>query len=132
MFTLVVLCLSFSAADMAEDPRVLPLFAMLLRESRYGFGPERAAFVIRVEDNALVLLPWPEGAFDSAQWQGAIPRNAVAIVHTHPGSMPMPSRIDRATSRVTGLPVYVLTRCHISKALAGVGFNVVSREWVLH
>lgn len=131
MYTLVLLWLSLAAgSDLADDPRVLHDFATMLRDARYGYGAEHAAFLVRNSDGSVALVFWPDGFADSAQWIGALPPGAIAIVHTHPTWLPMPSRIDRCTSRATHLPVYVLTRGTIAKAVDG-GVVVVRRSWVL-
>lgn len=113
-------CTANAFADVVASPHVTAHFRELLRDARYGYGREEAAFLIRLDDDAYALVVWPgSGDVDRGRWEGAVPPNTVAIVHTHPGWLPMPSAIDRATSRDSGLPVYVVTSGGISRAACG-------------
>jgi hypothetical protein len=86
-----------------------------------GFGnerSERAAWV--VEDGAAGVrwLAWPNGRrYLRARWEGPVPENVVAIVHTHPAVVdPKPSEQDVETARQLGVPVYAVSRTGIWKA----------------
>jgi JAB domain-containing protein similar to deubiquitination enzymes len=86
-----------------------------------GFGGqavERAAWVLAVGPDHLVWRTWPdEHGYLRAHWTGAVPEDAVAIVHTHPAKVdPKPSPQDIETARRLGLPVYTVSRVGIWKA----------------
>jgi len=117
------------ADDLVSDRIVRGVFHLLLTRSRYGFGPaEEAAFLIRTE-HGIAFLHWPASSDrNEAMWEGPIPAGTIAIAHTHPGWMPMPSRIDATTSRKTGLAVYVITPSQISRTNGGAA-EVVSMGW---
>lgn len=104
-----------------DDANIARLAAPLLRaDDDY----ERAAFVIRDRDGALRLIEWPfRREFRRARWDGAAPTGTIAIVHTHPRALPMPSRGDHAEARRIGLPIYVLTRSGVSVANAESGIG---------
>ena len=44
------------------------------------------------------------------------PRGVVAIVHTHPVSIPRPSAADKASAIRLGIPVYAITTANIYEA----------------
>jgi JAB domain-containing protein similar to deubiquitination enzymes len=118
--------------ELARDPVILEGLWDMLGRAQYGFSHlEEAAFVLAAPDGTLSLMRWPgTGRIDQSYWRGPLPRNAVAIVHTHPNSFPKPSRIDARTSITTGLPVYVITRSSIMKT-NGSRTEVVSKKpWI--
>ncbi|MGZ5494243.1 MAG: Mov34/MPN/PAD-1 family protein [Thermoanaerobaculia bacterium] len=69
--------------------------------------------------------------FRESSYPGELPRGVVAIVHTHPPTMPFPSSGDRWTAAHLGVPIYAITRSNINKAdTAGRAVAVVrSRQW---
>jgi hypothetical protein len=86
-----------------------------------GFGheiSERAAWVLLDDTGRVRWQAWPDGRRDRrARWEGPVPADAVAIVHTHPAVVdPKPSFKDIETARCLGLPVYTVSRAGIWKA----------------
>src|SRR5439155_18482777 len=83
--------------EIANDPNVRAMLTVLLRDNRCGFrGGESAAFILRDESGRFSRIVWPAtDEPNSAQWNGTLPARAVAIVHTHPCWLSMPSHIDR-------------------------------------
>jgi hypothetical protein len=86
-------------------------YAALLEEGGYGrLSHERAAFLIREDGGSLTLAPWGASAgFQRASHSGAIPRGAIAVVHTHPLGAPRPSAGDHREAKRIALPVVVIT-----------------------
>ncbi|MEO8033360.1 MAG: hypothetical protein ABI837_02935 [Acidobacteriota bacterium] len=116
--------------DLADDPRVRDGFRRLLQRSRYGFDAEQAAFLVRRADGSLILVDWQYGGErNGASWQGVFPEGTIAIVHTHPCWLPMPSGIDRATARRSRVPVYVLTCLRIARTSGDEPAVVVWGDW---
>jgi len=106
MFVLVLL---LACGDLCS-PDALFWYDHLLAEGGYGrIERERAAFLIREADGRLTLEPWNGGDFRRAQFRGAIPAGAIAIVHTHPRLEPHPSMRDRQEAARLALPVIVVT-----------------------
>jgi hypothetical protein len=109
------------------------MFEEVLRNGLYGLSDtESAAFVFRDGDGSFHCLAWPETfRFRESSYRGALPRGVIAIVHTHPFTMPVPSTGDRWTAARLGVPIYAITRFNIYKAdTAGRAVAVVrSRQW---
>ena len=122
-----------SVRELVKDPAILAGLRAMFAHAQYGFSHmEEAAFVVAAPDGTLSLLRWPATAtHDRSFWKGAFPSNAVAIVHTHPNSMPKPSPLDARTAIETGLPVYVMTRSGIVKTLGGITEVVINKPWTL-
>ncbi len=120
-----------SPADMALDPAALAIFREMLRRNRNGFGDiEEAAFIVRGSGGELIAVPWPgAGEPDRGRWEGSFPAGVVAIAHTHPAWLPMPSSIDAATARRARIPVYVITASRISMTSGGEGSVVIAGDW---
>jgi proteasome lid subunit RPN8/RPN11 len=115
--------------DIVREPQVQLLMRELLRDARAGFEHrEEAAFIVRSASGNFYSIEWPSsGALDSAQWEGAFPDGTVAIIHTHPTHMPMPSNIDITVARGSHVPVYVVTPERITKTDGGE--PVIVAEW---
>jgi hypothetical protein len=78
---------------------------------------EQAAFIIQHADGSLSTMDWPSGhSFRKASWNGPVPPGAIAIIHTHPLRMPLPSQIDRTEATRTGLTIYAVTRLSLCAA----------------
>ena len=108
---ILTLALWFAGADLEE------LAAQLMRRASADDDFEQAAFVIREADGDLSLINWPSGHFfHKATWTGPIPSGAIAIIHTHPLRMPLPSQIDRVEATRTGLTIYAVTRTSLCSA----------------
>lgn len=117
--------------DLAGDPAALRIFWRLLEQARMGFSRiEEAAFLVRDAAGNLTGVPWPSaGEPNMGRWFGAFPANAIAIAHTHPNWLPVPSSIDVHTAQSARVPVYVITRSHISKTVAGSITMLIDGEW---
>lgn len=128
MSLLLMLLLSLQP-DIVREPQVQTLMRELVRDARAGFEHrEGAAFIVRSATGNFYSIEWPSnGALDSARWTGAIPAGTVAIAHTHPTHLPMPSNIDAVTARGVHIPVYVVTPAKITRTDGGEG--VVVAEW---
>ncbi len=116
--------------DLVRDEAIAH-YARLFAESGYGRLPrERAGFLLRERDGGLTFAPWSVSDFARASYQGAIPANAIALVHTHPSShSPLPSARDLAEAQRLGMPVVVVSRDGVSAARAnGVVEWLVSAE----
>lgn len=89
---------------------ILFAFETLLRKSAYGrLGEERAGFLV-YDGERFHLVMWPPThLFHAEKWHGAIPAGTVAVVHTHPPSLPEPSLDDRMEAQRVGVPIIVLT-----------------------
>ncbi|MGZ4810469.1 MAG: hypothetical protein ACXVIJ_06460 [Thermoanaerobaculia bacterium] len=119
------------SGEIAANPAALRIFWGLLERSRYGFSHmEAAAFIIRGANGAVSSIPWPEADEpDMGRWTGAFPANTVAIVHTHPNWLPLPSYIDAHTATHTRTQVYVVTRSRITKTDGSSTTTLVSGDW---
>jgi len=127
----ILLLLLRPHADPIHEPAIRSMCWSLLGKARFGFArEEQAAFVVRGDDGRFSLVEWPSnGLADCAGWQGALPRGAVGIVHTHPNWLPMPSRIDVQTASRARMPVYVITRERITRTDGSDAHVVLEGEW---
>jgi hypothetical protein len=114
--------------DILQNEQIIAGFASLVERSGFGKrADERAAFVILDEDGQFHFDLWPAtNGFMSATWRGAIPDRTVAIAHTHPEQLPYPSAHDRDEARVSGAPIFVLTRVTITLVTA----DGMSHTWI--
>jgi hypothetical protein len=133
MVAILTLTLALAAGrppDIAVNDEVRGVFESLLEEGYSGMSDfEQGAFVIRMPTGHLAFFRWPSsGKGNRLQWAGALPPNAIAIVHTHPVSLPQPSYTDTLTSRKYGLPVYVITLHRITRVADGA-VATVARGW---
>jgi hypothetical protein len=118
MFAIIVAAFLLTPKpELAHDRVVQSIFAALWKEGHYGFGhAEAAAFIVRCRGGGIGFVAWhASDEPDSARWEGAIPSGTVAIVHTHPNYLPLPSSIDAATARRTHVPVYVVTSAVVTR-----------------
>jgi hypothetical protein len=99
----------------SDDPAALGYFADLLRLGGFGFTHwEAAAFLLRSTDGGYRCLAWPfSNGHHEQKFRGRMPDFTVAIVHTHPQHLALPSPGDRATAKRLGIPVIVLTSRNI-------------------
>jgi hypothetical protein len=118
-------------SDLALDPNVRSAFVAMMKDTRYGFSHmEEAGFVVQQPDGELGFVRWPSsGVPDTAFWIGDFPRGTIAIAHTHPNMMPLPSNLDAATARRTRMPVYVITPNAIVKTRGASPEVVVRGDW---
>lgn len=119
MFARVLLILSIALVIGADEPRRVlddASLGRLGREILDRLGTEDdvevAAFVVRRPGSgAVALVHWPnQRRFRTAQWRGAVPEGVIAVIHTHPHRIPLPSPADAAEARKLGLPFYVVSR----------------------
>src|SRR5262245_17672952 len=110
---LLMLALPALAADNIYDSAAgHKCLVDLLRKNAWGLsGPyERAEFIIEQPDGSLTCEEWPAmHSFNAEHFHGAVPRDAIAIVHTHPVQFPFPSPQDNEEATRLGIPVYTLT-----------------------
>jgi proteasome lid subunit RPN8/RPN11 len=102
------------------DPVILGFFADVLRKGGLGYRKsESAAFLVRETGGGYRCVTWPSvGEVQVQRFTGTAPDGTVAIVHTHPESLPDPSSGDRQVAMSAGVPVFVVTRRAITSALA--------------
>jgi hypothetical protein len=127
---IAALILTLTAIDL-HDPAVHGVLTELLRNARYGcVNTEEAAFLIRDARGATFFVRWrANGELNRATWHGPLPAGTVAIVHTHPNWLPLPSNIDARVARETSLPVYVVTLTRISRTDGGKPMLVAKGDW---
>jgi hypothetical protein len=115
---LLFLCITASADEIASSPQIIAMFAEILRNGSYGLSDyESAAFVLRNGDGSFGCMAWPETQrFRETRYPGERPRGVVAIVHTHPLRMPLPSLNDRWCAKHFNIPIYAISRLSIYKA----------------
>ena len=99
--------------EIAADPGVRGIFAFLLEQPGRG---EHAAFIVRTPCGGFTFVKWPASDDeDSMRWSGGYPSGTVAIAHTHPNWLPMPSSVDIHSAANAHVPIYVITRMHVTK-----------------
>jgi proteasome lid subunit RPN8/RPN11 len=127
---IAALLLTFRSIDV-RDPVVHGVMADLLRHARFGMSnTEEAAFLIRNAAGATFFLHWPsDGELNQATWNGPIPTGTVAILHTHPNYLPIPSNRDIRVARAISIPVYVITRNRIERTDGDKPVVVVAGNW---
>ncbi|MEW5980576.1 MAG: RHS repeat-associated core domain-containing protein, partial [Acidobacteriota bacterium] len=122
------------------DQKVMESLYCLWVKGGYGFQPTERATWITKQQGDYGTVPWPWSAEAGKEsWKGPPPIGSVAIVHTHPDNRsPKPSttggvtrRGDQGTADAINLPVYVVTRNAIWKAVPGgkEPLQVVEGEW---
>ena len=101
---------AFDLGVALREPAVRDELHALVAQSGFGrMDVEVAAFLVRDGDSWSVV-PWTATRrFREQQFTGVVPRGTVAIVHTHPQSLPSPSSGDRHQASRLGIPVVVLT-----------------------
>lgn len=117
--------------ELAHDPVVLEALWQMFERAHYGAGKlEEAAFVIVAPDGTLSLRRWPAtGSPHRSSWNGPVPADAVAIVHTHPNGWPRPSPQDHLIAAETRLAVYVITRSGIVKTKGAETITIARARW---
>lgn len=117
--------------EIACDPAVIRQAWGLLKVAAYGQSwQEHAAFITRGADGRRSLTMWKfEHESCRATYSGARPEHVVAIIHTHPNSLPLPSNGDALLARHTRLPVYVVTRTMISRTDGRHTESVWDGDW---
>jgi proteasome lid subunit RPN8/RPN11 len=119
------------ARELACEGAVLAQAWQLLESAQFGRSRrEHAAFIVRRADGAHELERWPyEAESHRASYEGSLPAGTVAIIHTHPNELELPSEGDRRLASRSGLPVYVVTRTRISKTARGEVETIWSGNW---
>lgn len=119
------------AADIACDASVVRDAWTLLAQGGYGWRSyELAAFIVEDGQGGHFLSFWPNRRqFLRATYEGPRPAGAVAVIHTHPNGLPLPSAHDHQVARSTGMPVYVVTRMMISRTNGSAAEQVWVGDW---
>jgi proteasome lid subunit RPN8/RPN11 len=120
LFTLLLAFPAFATDDIYDSAVGHRCLVELLRKSAWGLGGpfERAEFIIANPDGTVTCDEWPSNhGYQAEHYTGAIPKNAIAIVHTHPVQYPRPSAQDEEEASKLGIPVYTLTIRAVYKSL---------------
>jgi hypothetical protein len=132
--TILLLALFTSIATAAPpplpaDPLALTRDADLMRSfagmvesaGRRMRGTEAGVFLLRQSDGRYALHPWSWSEIPfQAHFEGLVPLDAVAVVHTHPPAWNRPSHQDVEEARRLGMPVFAVSRWNIWLILPGV------------
>jgi proteasome lid subunit RPN8/RPN11 len=133
MFVMVMLPIANAAQhagqpELMHDPVIVEFSRVLLKKAASERHHEQGAFVVRTPDGMLYFVAWPPSAeSDILRWHGRFPDGTVAIVHTHPPSLPEASKLDMRAARNARIPIYVITPATIAKT-TGDASQVVF-EW---
>jgi hypothetical protein len=114
--TMAVAAVAQMSAPLLTDGTLVQLALEVLEEAGAADGMEHAAFIVQSSAGVFGLMAWPNRGFYGAKWTGPIPKNAVAVIHTHPRQRPIPSSQDRAEASRLGLPFYVVSRAALCVA----------------
>lgn len=92
----------------------LTFFYRLWEDSAFGRNPdgvERAAWIIRNRDGYQMFQKWPNtGERSKIFLKGSIPRNVLAVIHTHPVHKDSkPSAADISFAKRIKIDVYVVS-----------------------
>ncbi len=124
----LVVVLPGAADDLTQLSAVRQICSSLIAATGASSHDEAAAFVVERGGRVFPVMWKRSGSLDGAQWDGPIPIGTIAIFHTHPGWLPLPSSVDERTAMRTRLPVYVVTRNRIMKTL-GERIEVAALRW---
>jgi hypothetical protein len=104
------------AAILTIDTRVHGFMSDVLKRGlTWGDFSETAAFLVRDTAGDLQCLLWPEtNEYQKQTFPGELPPRTVAVIHTHPETLPNPSKADIEQARRLGLPLFVLTRQRVT------------------
>lgn len=133
MLLLALLLATVSAKSDAilANPQLVGCFARVLSEGS-GPRPESAAFVVLRGGANFDCVAWPRtNDRHAARFNGRVPAGTVAIVHSHPGSQPEPSRHDMEEAQRLGMPIFVVTPEAVTMAPAGGPAATITRarDW---
>ena len=117
----------FSEATLERDD-VRECASRLAAMTGHGrFEHEAGAFLVLREDGRFDCVEWPaQRAFRRASWSGQVPDGTVAVMHTHPRSLPEPSAHDTREAERIGVPVIVVA----GRSLAITGKNSAKKRTV--
>lgn len=94
--------------------------ADLFARGGYGRLPQERAAFLTLSGQGCECLLWPRTrAFQKESFTGELPKDLVAIAHTHPNATPTPSRGDHALANALGVPVIVVTNRSVIAAMPG-------------
>lgn len=113
--------------ELMDNPAVQRASYQLFSDSTYGNARTERSMWVTYNDGQYGFVRWPWSAEAGKEhWAGPPPAGAVAIVHVHPNSSSKnPSERDHdlangKQSRLIRMPVYVLHREGIYKAVPGI------------
>jgi YD repeat-containing protein len=132
--------------SLTRNQAVLDNLYCLWKRGGYGFQPTEQAEWITENNGQYGSTPWPSSStVAQASWKGPVPAGAIAQAHTHPeitsktsSTGPKPStsggntgRGDHGTADKLGMPVYVVTRNAIWKAVPNAKdpVQVAGKDW---
>jgi len=126
--------------DITDNQDILDAMYCLWKAASYGWSDRERSMWIAAENGNLSTIRWPWSAESGREtWRGPRPPGSVAIAHTHPNALsPKPSttggntdRGDQGTADTQALPVYVVTRDAIWKAVPKQEepSQVTGRDW---
>jgi hypothetical protein len=117
---LIAICGSLLFSDPSESEikvscETLSFFYRLWEDSAFGKNPngvERAAWIIHDSDGRQVFQKWRNsGERNRELWEGAVPADVVAVVHTHPAHRDSrPSPADKEMAKLVKIHVYVISK----------------------
>lgn len=94
---------------LAEDPVVHDCFANILRRGLGRHEVESAAWVVLKFDHYECIAWSSTGYRSEVTFHGEMPIGVVAVVHSHPPSVPKPSLKDLETARQLSVPIFAVT-----------------------
>ena len=94
---------------LAEDPVVHDCFANILRRGLTRQEAESAAWVVLKFDHYECIVWNSTGDRSEVTFRGEMPFGVVAVVHSHPPSLPKASLKDLETARQLNVPIFAVT-----------------------
>jgi hypothetical protein len=94
---------------LAEDPIVRDCFADILRRGLVLQDAESAAWVILRRDHYECVVWNSTGLRSEVTFHGEMPIGVVAVVHSHPPSLPKASLKDLETAKQLNVPIFAVT-----------------------
>jgi hypothetical protein len=94
---------------LAEDRVVHDCFADILRRSLTRQEAESAAWVVLKLDHYECIMWNSTGNRSEVTFQGEMPFGVVAVVHSHPPSLPKASLKDLETAKQLNVPIFAVT-----------------------
>jgi hypothetical protein len=136
LLTFIVFTSIFSMNAYSDDLscELLNQFYKLWSDSWFGKDPtrEKAAWIIQNPKGNLQWIRWPSSRkWKRESWQGTLPGNITAQVHTHPlNTDPRPSHNDVVLSRNLKTTLYTISRNAIWKVIPNGTITEVARsDW---
>ena len=128
---LLLLIAGSAPAELVRDPVVLDFCRVLARNAIAERSREQGAFVVRTPEGLTYFVAWPRGGERHIlRWHGRFPDGTLAILHTHEGWLPEPSKLDRKAARESGIPIYVITPSQITKTTGSTTEVVMMGDWL--